>query len=179
MTVFKAFWKVVNKYKGTIIGYTVMLLVFGTLNMSSNDVTDDFKSSKPDVIIINNDDSILANNLVEYFKENANILDIENEEEKIDDALFYRDANYVIYIDNGYEADVLNGNNPLIKIKSSGDYSSSLAEMLLERYLKTQRVLHDEFNDKNILASKINDSLKTNANVELATKINTTELTRL
>ena len=41
---FKTFWKVVNKYKGTIIGYTVMLLVFGTLNMSSNDVTDDFKS---------------------------------------------------------------------------------------------------------------------------------------
>lgn len=57
MMLFKTFWKVVNKYKGTIIGYTVMLLIFGTLNMSSNDVTDDFKSSKPDVIIINNDDS--------------------------------------------------------------------------------------------------------------------------
>ena len=122
---FKTFWKVVNKYKGTIIGYTVMLLVFGTLNMS------------------NNDDSILANNLVEYFRNNANILDIEADEEKIDDALFYRDANYVIYINEGYENDVLNGKNPEINIKSSGDYSSSLAEMLLERYLKTQRVLHD------------------------------------
>ena len=179
MTVFKAFWKVVNKYKGTIIGYTVMLLIFGTINMSSNDVTSDFKSSKPDVIIINNDDSVLANNLVEYFKENANILDIDADEEKIDDALFYRDANYVIYIDKGYEADVLNGRDPDIQIKSSGDYSSSLAEMLLERYLKTQNVLHDEFSDKNTLVEKINDSLKTNANVELATKINTTELTRL
>ena len=176
---FKTFWKVVNKYKGTIIGYTVMLLIFGTINMSSNDVTSDFKSSKPDVIIINNDDSVLANNLVEYFKENANILDIDADEEKIDDALFYRDANYVIYIDRGYEADVLSGNDPEIKIKSSGDYSSSLAEMLLERYLKTQNVLHDEFSDKNIFVNKINDSLKTNANVELATKINTTELTRL
>lgn len=179
MTVFKTFWKVVNKYKGTIIGYTVLLLVFGTLSMSSSDVTEDFKSSKPDVIIVDNDKSVLSNNLVKYFNDNANILDIDLEEEKIDDALFYRDANYVIYIDNGYEADVLNGNDPEIKIKSSGDYSSSLAEMLLERYLKTQRVLRDEFNDKNILASKINDSLKTNANVELATKINTTELTRL
>ena len=179
MIVFKAFWKVVNKYKGTIIGYTVMLLIFGTLSMSSNDVTSDFKSSKPDVIIINNDDSVLANNLVEYFKKNANILDIDLEEEKIDDALFYRDANYVIYIDKGYEDDVLNGNNPLIKIKSSGDYLSSLAEMLLERYLKTQRVLHDEFSDKNILVEKINNSLENSANVELATKINTSELTRL
>ena len=179
MTVFKAFWKVVYKYKGTIIGYTVMLLIFGTLSMSSNDVTDNFKSSKPDVIIIDNDKSVLSNNLVKYFNDNANILNIDLEEEKIDDALFYRDANYVIYIDEGYEDEVLNGNDPLIKIKSSGDYSSSLAEMLLERYLKTQRVLHDEFSDKNILVNKINDSLKTNANVELATKINTSELSNL
>lgn len=179
MIVFKTFWKVVNKYKGTIIGYTVMLLVFGTLSMSSNDVTSNFKSSKPDVIIIDNDKSVLSNNLVKYFNDNANILDIDLEEEKIDDALFYRDANYVIYIDEGYEDEVLNGNNPLIKIKSSGDYSSSLAEMLLERYLKTQRVLHDEFSDKNILVEKINNSLENSANVELATKINTSELTRL
>lgn len=179
MIVFKAFWKVVNKYKGTIIGYTVMLLIFGTLSMSSNDVTDDFKSSKPDVIIIDNDKSVLSNNLVKYFNDNANILNIDLEEEKIDDALFYRDANYVIYIDEGYEDEVLNGNNPLIKIKSSGDYSSSLAEMLLKRYLKTQRVLHDEFSDKNILVEKINNSLENSANVELATKINTSELTRL
>lgn len=179
MTVFKAFWKVVNKYKGTIIGYTVMLLIFGTLSMSSNDVTDDFKSSKPDVIIIDNDKSVLSNNLVKYFNDNANILNIDLEEEKIDDALFYRDANYVIYIDEGYEDEVLNGNNPLIKIKSSGDYSSSLAEMLLERYLKTQRVLHDEFSDKNILVEKINNSLENSANVELATKINTSELSNM
>lgn len=179
MIVFKAFWKVVNKYKGTIIGYTVMLLVFGTLSMSSNDVTEDFKSSKPDVIIVDNDKSVLSNNLVKYFNDNANILDIDLEEEKIDDALFYRDANYVIYIDKGYEDDVLNGNNPLIKIKSSKDYSSSLAEMLLKRYLKTQDVLHDEFSDKNILVEKINNSLENSANVELATKINTSELTRL
>lgn len=179
MTVFKAFWKVVNKYKGTIIGYTVMLLVFGTLSMSSNDVTDDFKSSKPDVIIVDNDKSVLSNNLVKYFNDNANILNIDLEEEKIDDALFYRDANYVIYIDEGYEDEVLNGNDPLIKIKSSGDYLSSLAEMLLKRYLKTQDVLHDEFSDKNILVEKINNSLENSANVELATKINTSELTRL
>lgn len=179
MTVFKTFWKVVNKYKGTIIGYTVMLLVFGTLSMSSNDVTSDFKSSKPDVIIVDNDKSVLSNNLVKYFNDNANILDIDLEEEKIDDAIFYRDANYVIYIDKGYEDEVLNGNNPLIKIKSSGDYSSSLAEMLLERYLKTQKVLHDEFSDKNILVEKINNSLENSANVELATKINTSELSNM
>ena len=50
-----------------------MLLVFGTLSMSSNDVTEDFKSSKPDVIIVDNDKSVLSNNLVKYFNDNANV----------------------------------------------------------------------------------------------------------
>lgn len=32
MIVFKTFWKIIKKYKGTIIGFTIMLLVFGTIN---------------------------------------------------------------------------------------------------------------------------------------------------
>lgn len=55
MTVFKTFWKVVSKYKGTIILYTVMLIVFGGLNMSSNNTDITFTNSKPDILIINKD----------------------------------------------------------------------------------------------------------------------------
>ena len=53
MTVFKTFWKVVKRYKGTIIGFTLMLVIFGSINMSSNDVTSSFKETKPDIIIVN------------------------------------------------------------------------------------------------------------------------------
>lgn len=42
MTVFKTFWKIVNKYKGTIILYTVMLISFGGINLASNDTTTTF-----------------------------------------------------------------------------------------------------------------------------------------
>ena len=34
MTVFRTFWKLVRKYKGMIILYTVMLILFGSINMS-------------------------------------------------------------------------------------------------------------------------------------------------
>ena len=145
MTVFKTFWKVVKKYKGTIIGYTIMLIIFGTINMSSNDVTSTFKESKPDVIIVNNDNTTLSDDLVNYFKENANIIDIKSTEEDIDDAIFYRDASYVIYIPDGYEESILKWENCNIEIKSSGDYSSNLAEMLLTRYIKTIKVLKENY----------------------------------
>ena len=58
MTVFKTFWKVAKKYKGTIILYTVMLIVFGALNMTTGDNQTNFVDSKPDILIINNDEEI-------------------------------------------------------------------------------------------------------------------------
>lgn len=179
MTVFKTFWKVVNKYKGTIIGYTIMLIIFGTINMSSNDVTSTFKESKPDVIIVNNDNTTLANGLVKFFKENANIIQVKNTKTAIDDAIFYRDASYVIYIQKGYEESILSGGDGNIEIKSSGDYTSNLAQLLLTRYIKTIKILSKEYNDKETLIKKVNSTLKSNTKVNLTNKINTTELTRL
>ena len=174
MIVFKTFWKVVKRYKGTIIGFTLMLIVFGSINMSSNDVTSSFKETKPDIIIVNNDNGAFSKALVNYLKENANIIDVKNTERAIDDAIFYRDASYVIYIPDGYEDNILNGENGNIEIKSSGDYTSYLAEMLLTRYIKTIKVLSKEYSDKSVLLSKVNDALDENSKVELTTKINTT-----
>ena len=179
MTVFKTFWKVVNKYKGTIIGYTIMLIIFGTINMSSNDVTSTFKESKPDVIIVNNDNTTLASGLVKFFKENANIIQVKNTKTAIDDAIFYRDASYVIYIQKGYEESILSGGDGNIEFKSSGDYTSNLAQLLLTRYIKTIRILSKGYNDKETLIKKVNSTLKSNTKVNLINKINTTELTRL
>ena len=36
MTVSKAFWRIVLKNIGTIVTYTVILVVFGSINMNSN-----------------------------------------------------------------------------------------------------------------------------------------------
>ena len=87
MTVFKTFWKVVNKYKGTIILYTVMLLTFGTMNLKTNDINTMFTNSKPDVLIIDQDESLISKNLVDYFDKFANLVKVEESEDKIDDAL--------------------------------------------------------------------------------------------
>ena len=39
MTVSKAFWKIVLKNIGTIITYTMILVSFGTINVSSGSMT--------------------------------------------------------------------------------------------------------------------------------------------
>ena len=170
MTVFKTFWKVVNKYKGTIILYTVMLLTFGTMNLKTNDINTTFTNSKPDVLIIDQDESLISKNLVDYFNKFANLVKVEESEEKIDDALFYRDVSYVIYIPYGYEKDIFNGINPELEIKSAGDYEASLANMLLSRYINVQNI-YSKSVDNDELIEAINNNLANSANVNIVSKM--------
>ncbi len=178
MTIFKTFWKIVKKYKGTIILYTVLLIVFGGINMTTSDKQVTFVDSKPDILIINNDEEIgLTKNLIKYIKDNSNIIDIKDNEEAINDALFYRDVNYIIYIPDNYRNNVLSGLNPEINIQSTGDYQSSLAELMISRYIKIQNVYTSNIENEDKLIENINNSLSKKSNIELTSKLNTEKTT--
>ena len=180
MTVFKTFWKIVNKYKGTIILCTVMLISFGGINLASNDTTTTFTSTLPNIAIVNNDqNSVLTNNLISYLSKNSKVVDIENDEEKINDALFYRDVSYVVYIPKNYTNDVLKGMNPTIDIKSTNDYTSSLEEMMLTDYLNLQNTYLKLTTDQAKLTNNINDTLKDKSEVVLTSKVDTKSLSKV
>ena len=179
MTVFKTFLKIVNRYKFTVILYTVILIIFAGVNMQTSDTSTNFVASKPDVLIINNDkNGKITENLINYIKNNSNIIDIKKDDEAISDALFYREVNYIIYIPENYGNDFLDGKNPEIKIKSTGDYNSSLAEMMLSRYVKVANIYLNHTKNEDELISKINDTLKENTKTEVTSKLNTDELSR-
>lgn len=180
MTVFSTFWKVINKYKGTIILYTVMLIVFGGVNMTTNDTGVDFTSTKPDILIVNNDkDSEITKNLVKYMSDNANIVSVKDNEEARDDALFYRDISYIIYIPKDYGIDTLNGKNIELEIKKVDTYDAALAEMMLSRYVETQNIYLKTNISESELINNINESLKDKTNVEIVSKLNTDKLTKV
>ncbi len=179
MTVFNTFWKVINKYKGTIILFTVMLIAFGGINTTTSNNSLDFTNNKPDIVIINNDQNKgLTKNLIAYLKENTNVKDIKDEEE-IDDALFYRQVNYIIYIPKNYRNDILSGINPKIDIKATDDYDSSLAEMILKKYLKTQEVYSKTTSNEQELIEKINTNLKTKSEVSITSTVNTDKTSKV
>lgn len=180
MIVFKTFWQIVNKYKGTIILYTVMLIFFGGINFSTNDNQISFVNSKPDIYIKNNNqDNKLTANLVSYIEENSNIIELKDNEEALNDALFYRDVNYIIYIPSNYGEDVMQGLNPQIDIKSTGDYQASLAEMLLTRYIKVQNIYSKKLSTEDEIIESINNNLQANTKIEVMSKLNTTQMTKM
>ena len=179
MIVYKTFLKVVNKYKFLILLYTGMLILFAGFNMQTNDNSTNFVAEKPDVLIINNDEGQkLSQNLVEYIEKNSNIVDIENNEEARNDALFYRDVSYIIYIPENYSKDFLNGINPEIEIKSAGDGGSSYAEMILTRYVKVANIYQKEIQNEEELIKNINDTLSKQIEIEITSKLDTNNLSR-
>lgn len=179
MIVFKTFFKILNKNKFIIILYTVFLIGFGGFNMQTSDTNINFVASKPDIAIVNYDVKTgITKNLIQYIENNSNVKNLKNNKEAIDDALFYRDVNYVIYIPKNFNKDFLEGKNPQINIKSTGDYQSSLAEMMLSRYINVANIYQKSIENEDELISKINETLVKESEVEITSKLDTDSLSK-
>lgn len=180
MIVFSTFWRIIKKYKGTILLYTVMLIMFGGINLTSNSTNDMFTPTKPNIFIVNKDSNMgLTKNLINYLKKNTNVVSLEDDEEKINDALFYRDISYAIYIPKNYSKDVLDKKDVTIDIKSSKDYTSSLTEMMLDKYLNVQSNLVNITNNQDELVNMINNTLDVNSEVIVSSKLDNSYLNRV
>ena len=176
MTVFKTFFRIVNKLKPTIILYTALLIIFGAVNMKTSDNNINFVNSKPDILIINQDvNKGLTKNLIDYMKKNSNIVKVENNEEKINDALFYREVSYVIYIPKNYRKNVLLGKNPKLDIKKTDEYDAHLSEMMLKRYIKLQNIYNKEAGSEDELITLINDNINDDVNIKITSKVDTSK----
>lgn len=177
MTVFKTFLRVLNKNKWIVILYTVILIFFGVFNMQTSDNSINFIAEKPDILIINNDvEEGITKGLIDYIKENSNMIEVDDTEEARDDALFYRDVNYIIYIPENYREDFLNGDDPKIEVKSTGDYQASLAEMILEKYVRLAKIYRESTDSEVELLSKVKETLSENTEIELTSKLDTDSL---
>ena len=179
MTVFKTFLKILNKNKFIIILYTVFLIGFGGFNMQTSDNSTNFVASKPDIMIVNYDEEKgITKDLIKYITDNSNIIELNNNEEAINDGLFYREINYVITIPKNFSDDFKNKKNPEITVKSTGDYQSSFAEMLLSRYIKVANIYQKSIKNEDELISKINETLSKQSEVEITSKLDTDSLAK-
>ena len=117
MIVFKTFLKVLNKCKMPIILYTTFLIFFGGFNMKSSETSLTFVSTKPNILIVNKDEETgITKNLIDYLNNVTNVIKVK--EELIDDSLFYREVNLVVYIPENYRKSFLNKENKNIEMKN-------------------------------------------------------------
>jgi len=176
MTVFKYFFKVMKEYKGMLFLYTAILIGVSVFSLQTSENSTTFIESKPNILIIDNDNSKISNNLETYLEKHTNIKEIENNESKISDALFYRDVSFIIVIPDGYGESVISGNNKDIEIRSTEDVTAEYANMLLERYLRVSKFFEGESINEDILISNINKNIESDLDIEILSKLDTNSL---
>lgn len=174
MTVFKAFLKVLKKNSAMLIMFTGLMVLFTIVNFQNGNGVTGYEAAEPSVAIFNKDNSQISNDLVAYLDENADICDYEEGSDALYDAMFYNRLDYAIYIDEGFGAKIMAGNNPEVKIESIGSYGGYLSEMLLSRYVKNANALSSSAVDEADLIAKTRAVIKNEAKVEIASKTDVT-----
>ena len=180
MIVFKTILKILNKLKGLIILYTIMLVSVTLVNQTSGNV-DSFEEIKPSVIIVNNDksESKVTNHFIKYLENHMEVKDIDTDnEEKIDDALFYRDVSLVVYIPDGFGDDLLDSKDVSVEYKISGDKGSSYGKMLVQNYFDSFNI-YNNYYDGDELFDRLDNALNLDVNVEVKSKVDTNSLSRM
>lgn len=180
MIVFKTILKILNKLKGLIILYTIMLISVTLVNQTSGNV-DSFEEVKPSVIIVNNDKSKngVTNHFIKYLENHMEVKDIDiGNEEKIDDALFYRDVSLVVYIPDDFGDDLLDSKDVSVEYKISGDKGSSYGKMLVQNYFDSFNI-YNNYYDGDELFDRLDNALNLDVNVDVKSKIDTNSLSRM
>lgn len=180
MTVFSTILKILNKLKGMLILYTVMLVSITAINQTSGNKVTNFEESKPDMLIVNNDSkNDITDGFVDYIKKHANIKDIDtSNQDKINDAIFYRDVNFVIYIPENFGKDLKEGKEPSLKYKATGDEYASYSRMLVEKYIKTVKMYKDYYSGSKLI-EKVNSIVGKDTKIQVKSSLDTSKMSTM
>ncbi len=144
MQVFKAYFKVMRSSTVSLainLGVFLGLAVFLSVMAPSTAVVD-FEPTKTSVAVINRDsDAEIAQGLVDYLARTSQLVQYPDDEEKLQDALFYRKVEYIAIIPAGFSDAFMSGEDCTIQKVIVPDSSSSYyVDMSINKFLNTARL---------------------------------------
>jgi ABC-2 type transport system permease protein len=144
MQVFKVYFKIVKANIGQMSIYLIIFLAIGlTYSLSTTPKSKEFFSqTKTNIAFINLDEkTTLTEGFKEYLSRNTNFVSIEDKEEKLQDALFFRDVEYIVTIPKNFTKDFLQGKPVEIeKIIVPDSITRMYVDMAINKYFNMARV---------------------------------------
>ena len=143
MQVYKAFYKVILKNLNQIMIYVVVFisLAVGLANANTNSVDTNFTETKVKIAFINYDtNSTLVEGLKNYLSKNTSIMNIPEDTQKLQDALFFREVEYIVKVPKGFTEGILSGKAiQLEKTTVPGSTSGIYIDSIINKYLNTAK----------------------------------------
>jgi len=141
MQVYKSFFKVIYKNLNQILIYVFVFFMVTILvsNSYKSPVSSNFTETKINIVFINQDkDSKLMEGFKDYLSKNANLINIPNDTKSLQDALFFREAEYIIKVPVGFTEKLLSGNEVQLEKTAVPDSASSIyMDNLINKYFNT------------------------------------------
>ncbi|MGL5348015.1 MAG: ABC transporter permease [Peptostreptococcaceae bacterium] len=179
MQVYKAFFKIIKKNLIEISIYVFVFILFTIIlgNATVNPEDTDFEQTKTNIIFINNDEeSRIVKNLEEYIEKYANIVEVEDEKKYLQDALFFREAEYILRVPKGFTQKLLRGEEGIIIEKSTlpNSVNGIYMDNLINRYVNAAKIYTSTIRGitEKELIEYINKDLSYNTKVEISTTPN-------
>jgi ABC-2 type transport system permease protein len=144
MQVFRAYFKVMRASAGVIAIYVVIFLglsmAFSFAEAPSE--AGGFAQTRTPIAVINRDGNApLAQGLAGYLADTGRVVPYPDDPEKLQDALFFRNVEYIAIIPAGFSADFLSGRDCAVqKVTVPGSISSRYVDMRIDKYLSTARL---------------------------------------
>ncbi len=179
MTVFKKYLKIANTYTLMILAYTAIFLGLAIFTGTYNSTSTDYKSMDVKVAIINRDKNTeLINGFKDYIKDHGELISLEDDNESLRDALFYRTVDYIMIIPDNYTTDFINGKDVTIETMELPDaYSSIYSKNLLNKYLNTANLYLKAGISDTELSKLIKEDLNKKVEVGMLDKQNEVDFT--
>ncbi len=175
MPVFKLCMRIIKHNLPALGIYLIIFLgisaIFAT-NMSKEE-DPAFSQSKIPMTIISEEDSPLIQGLKEHLSHVAEFVDIDDETEAIQDALYFREVIYILRIPSGFTQNFMQGNFQTMEKTVIEDATNVYyIDLAIEQYLNTARLyVGVEDIDESLLVNKVLEDLSEEIEVKVTTQI--------
>lgn len=184
MKVFKVYMTIIKKNLPAIMIYFIVfatISVMMTLGTAKDNGNNTFQQSKIKVAFYDHDNTSLSQDIKKQIEKVADIEQIEENSDKVKDALFFRKINAVISIKEGFTKALLEQQD-INKIEVNtipNTYSSTYVEMAINNYLDTASdyIKHTDLTEGQLI-EQVNQDIgkETKANLAIPEKSNSWEL---
>jgi ABC-2 type transport system permease protein len=182
MQVFKLCLKILKKNIPSMLIYLIIFMVV-SLIMSSATASDQqkdniFTTVKSDIVFISEETSPLIDGLKNELGKIANFIEIPDETEALQDALYFRSVSYILRIPKGFTESFISGENVhLEKTTIPNSIGNTYIDLSINKYLNTAKLYIQHMNNitQESLSEYLQSDLAISTSVEMQTNSNYTK----
>ncbi|MDF1495425.1 ABC transporter permease [Caproiciproducens sp. CPB-2] len=140
MPVFKLCMKIIQKNLSSMMIYVAVFLAVSTLlSLNSSKVRETgFSQEKTDIAFLSEEDSPLIDGFQAELAKTASFVEVPDETEKLQDALFFRSVSYILRIPKGFTQSFMRGEDVRIeKTTVPNSVSNAYIDLNINQYFNT------------------------------------------